>query len=162
MRKLNQSSINKITHIPHNHHISKVIKTEQLEVKSQFSQTGVKDFRITDSTDLLNEFIFKLCKDIHNAKDLYMQEEYNKIYDFVGLKEKEKKEVSKKEESISASMTSQVSESQLSIKDSSVDQKLDENNENNNNKEKNKYDEPLDPVLLKPLKIMHRIINQNI
>lgn len=92
-----------------------------------------------------------------------MLEEHKKIQDFLGITEnkKERHLVSNiREDSVSASVTSHVSDSQMSVRDSGNEEK--EKKEKDKDEKKEKSDEPLDEILLKPLKIMHRIINQNI
>jgi len=84
-----------------------------------------------------------------------MIEKYDKIRQFMDKEavkdnqpRKDKMDGKDKDDSVSASHTSKVEES----KDEENDKKK---------KDKKEYNEPLADELLKPLKIMHRIINQN-
>jgi len=71
---------------------------------------------------------------------------------------KEKNNVQEKESVTNSE--SHVSDSHVSVKDSNIEDR--EKEKEKNDKVVKLKEEPLDVALLKPLKIMHRIINQNI
>mmetsp|Transcript_6214 Transcript_6214/g.13165 ORF Transcript_6214/g.13165 Transcript_6214/m.13165 type:complete len:219 (+) Transcript_6214:522-1178(+) len=167
MRILSGSSVNKHTQMLTNNMMAKVVKTDPLRKQENLAQTGMNDLRNGGSMDLLNELVSKLSANIEHASELYMIEDYNKIKEFLGTgsegkRDKQGNMQSKdKDESVSASMTSHVSDSGVSIKDSGdKDEKKDK--ETFEKDEKVKMDEQLDESLLKPLKVMHKIVNQNI
>lgn len=102
-----------------------------------------------------------------------MVEKYEKIRQFMDKEavkdqqpRKDKMDGKDKEDSVSASQTSKVEESDVQSA-SNIDQsedvvdKKEDENPNSKKKDKKEYNEPLADELIKPLKIMHRIINQN-
>jgi len=144
--------------------MSKIIKTAPLLKQQREAQTGMGEGGGENSMDILSELVSKISKDIEKANELYMLEDYSKVKLFVGVEATKDKGVKNKEvsqlrdDSITNTET-HVSDSQVSVKDSGNEEK---DRKEFDKEDKAKPDEPLDITLLKPLKIMHRIINQNI
>mmetsp|Transcript_60270 Transcript_60270/g.51056 ORF Transcript_60270/g.51056 Transcript_60270/m.51056 type:complete len:111 (-) Transcript_60270:1503-1835(-) len=99
-----------------------------------------------------------------------MLEKYDKIRQFIDKEAVShaprvaKMDGREKEDSVSASVTSKLEESEVqsaSNVDQSEDVHVNVDVDDKKVKNKKEYNEPLADELLKPLKIMHRIINQN-